>query len=62
MEEEAIIAKAADVLGGRDAALQWLDTPAFGLEWRRPFELFGTPEGRQTVMELLIRMEYCVCS
>lgn len=52
--------KATLVLGSREAAVQWLTSPAMGLNQQRPVDLLATPMGTQLVEELLDRIEYGV--
>lgn len=55
-----MLAKATVVLGSREAAVQWLTTPAMGLDQQKPIDLLVTPVGTQLVEELLDRIEYGV--
>lgn len=55
-----VVAKATVVLGTREAAVQWLTSPAIGLEQQKPIDLLATPMGTQLVEELLDRIEYGV--
>lgn len=55
-----VVAKASVVLGSREAAVQWLTSPAIGLEQQKPIDLLATPMGTQLVEELLDRIEYGV--
>lgn len=55
-----VLAKAEDVLGSREAALEWLRRKAIGLEGHRPLDLMETPQGAEIVKTLLGRMEYGV--
>jgi len=57
-----VLAKAEEVLGTREAALDWLSSEAIGLEGRRPLDLLQTPQGTEIVKTLLERMEYGVYS
>lgn len=62
MDRDEVIAKAAAVLGGRDAAGEWLDRPALGLAGSRPADLMDTADGIAAVAEYLDRIEagvYC---
>jgi putative toxin-antitoxin system antitoxin component (TIGR02293 family) len=55
-----ILAKATDVLGSREAAEQWLERPAIGLNQRRPIDLLATPAGVEMVESFLERLDYGV--
>jgi putative toxin-antitoxin system antitoxin component (TIGR02293 family) len=55
-----ILARATAVLGSLDAAEEWLDRPAIGLNQRRPIDLLSTPAGVELVEELLGRIEHGV--
>jgi putative toxin-antitoxin system antitoxin component (TIGR02293 family) len=55
-----ILAKATDVFGTQQAAEEWLDRPAIGLDQRRPIDLLTTPAGVELVEEYLERLEYGV--
>jgi putative toxin-antitoxin system antitoxin component (TIGR02293 family) len=55
-----LFAKATAVLGARDAAERWFETPAAALDQSCPLDLISTPAGRQMVEDLLGRMEYGV--
>lgn len=55
-----VVAKASVVLGSREAAVQWLTSPAMGLDQQKPIDLLATPMGTQLVEELLDRIEYGV--
>ena len=55
-----ILARATSVFGDRQAAEEWLERPAIGLDQRRPMDLLATPAGLQLVEEFLQRLEYGV--
>ncbi len=55
-----ILAKATAVLGSQEEAEKWLDSPAIGLNQRRPIDLLGTPAGIELVEDFLERLEYGV--
>lgn len=57
-----VLAKAQEVLGSEDEAIQWLKSPAIGLDQRKPIELLTTTAGAEMVETLLQRMEYGVYS
>jgi putative toxin-antitoxin system antitoxin component (TIGR02293 family) len=55
-----IVAKATTVLGTPEAAEQWLERPALGLDGRRPIELLASTAGVGLVEEFLERLEHGV--
>ncbi|HYD32577.1 MAG TPA: antitoxin Xre/MbcA/ParS toxin-binding domain-containing protein [Azospirillaceae bacterium] len=55
-----ILARATEVLGSQEAAEQWLDQPAIGLNQRRPIDLLATPAGVEIVEDFLTRLEFGV--
>lgn len=55
-----VFSKAEEVLGSRDDAERWLDSPAIGLNSRRPIELMASPQGAELVRTLLDQMAYGV--
>ena len=55
-----ILAKAASIFGSKEAAEQWLERPAIGLNQRKPIDLLATPAGVELVEEFLVRLEYGV--
>lgn len=55
-----IVAKATTVLGSREAAEQWLERSALGLDGRRPIELLASTAGVGLVEEFLQRVEHGV--
>jgi len=55
-----VLAKATDVLGNQEAAEEWLNSPAIGLDQHRPLELLSTAVGAEMVERLLGRIEYGV--
>lgn len=58
--ERALLAKATEVFGSRQAAKTWFNTPAMALDYKRPAELLATPAGAQSVERLLWQLEYGV--
>ena len=50
------------VLGTRELAQAWLNTPALALDGQIPVDLLGNETATQSVMDLLIRIEYGVYS
>jgi putative toxin-antitoxin system antitoxin component (TIGR02293 family) len=55
-----VLAKATAVFGSKEEAEQWLETPATGLDQRRPIDLLATPAGVELVEDFLVRLEYGV--
>lgn len=55
-----ILAKATEVLGGRDDAERWLMREAMGLDGARPIDLLRTVQGAELVKEFLGRLEHGV--
>lgn len=55
-----ILARATTVFGTQQAAEQWLERPAIGLNERRPIDLLATQAGVDVVEEFLARLEYGV--
>lgn len=53
---------AIHVLGMRELAQAWLNTPALALDGQIPVDLLGNETATQSVMDLLIRIEYGVYS
>ena len=57
-----LVGKAAKVLGGIEAARQWLNSPQFGLGGAVPLDYVETEIGAREVENLLGRVEYGVYS
>jgi putative toxin-antitoxin system antitoxin component (TIGR02293 family) len=57
---ESVRALAKEVLGSAEAANEWLNTEAMGLEFRKPIDLVSTSPGAEAVKTLLQRMRYGV--
>lgn len=57
---ESVRALAKEVLGSPEAANEWLNTGAMGLEFRKPIDLLSTSPGAEAVKTLLQRMKYGV--
>ncbi len=55
-----LLAKAQQVIGTREDAIEWFSQPAIGLNSRRPVELAVTADGASTVRTRLERMEHGV--
>jgi putative toxin-antitoxin system antitoxin component (TIGR02293 family) len=57
---ESVRAMAEEVLGTAEAANDWLNAEAMGLEFRKPIDLLSTSPGAEAVKTLLQRMRYGV--
>lgn len=55
-----VLSKAEEVLGDRQLAVNWMTSPAMGLEGRAPIDLLTTQMGFELVEDFLTRMEYGV--
>ncbi|MEX3897835.1 antitoxin Xre/MbcA/ParS toxin-binding domain-containing protein [Paraburkholderia sp. BR10954] len=55
-----VTAKAIGVLGSKEAAKHWLATPAIALDRCRPLDLLHDPNGVESVMTLLVRIDHGV--
>jgi putative toxin-antitoxin system antitoxin component (TIGR02293 family) len=55
-----ILTRATTLFGSQDAAEQWLEQPAIGLDQRHPIDLMTTPAGMKLVEGFLGRIEYGV--
>lgn len=55
-----ILTKAEDVFGDAGEAERWMNTPAMGLEGRKPIDLITTQVGYELVDDFLTRMDHGV--
>jgi putative toxin-antitoxin system antitoxin component (TIGR02293 family) len=55
-----VIERATEILGSREAAENWFNSPQLGLGWNRPVDLLATPEGTEMVETLLGRIYFGV--
>lgn len=55
-----VLEKAADVLGSRELAEQWMVKPARGLDGEVPIDLISNSVGYELVTDFLTRIEYGV--
>lgn len=55
-----ILALATSIFGSQEDAELWLDSPAMGLDHRRPIDLLATPAGVELVETFLGRLQYGV--
>lgn len=58
----SVLSRAEEVLGDRQRAVNWMTSPAMGLEGRVPLDLLTTQMGFELVEDFLTRMEYGVYS
>ena len=57
-----VIAKAQDVLGGRNKAVRWMSSPNLALGNESPMSLLDTSAGEHEVLAVLDRIEFGVYS
>lgn len=57
-----VMARGATIFGSKEAALDWLNTPAIALDGACPIDLMATSAGNELVKDLLTRLEYGVYS
>lgn len=55
-----ILGRATEIFGSREAAEDWMSTPALGLDNRRPIDLLATAIGVEAVEDYLTRIDYGV--
>jgi putative toxin-antitoxin system antitoxin component (TIGR02293 family) len=55
-----ILGRATEIFGSRAEAEAWLNSPAIGLDQRRPIDLLATAVGVEAVEDYLTRIEYGV--
>ena len=55
-----VLSKATQVFGSQERAEQWLNSPALGLDRKRPIDLLTTSAGAELVETHLTRLEYGV--
>lgn len=55
-----VLGRATDILGSKEDAEVWMNTPAIGLDRRKPIDLLATAVGLEAVEAYLTRMEYGV--
>jgi putative toxin-antitoxin system antitoxin component (TIGR02293 family) len=59
-DEAAVINRAVEVIGDKRDAMRWMGTPIRALDYATPVSLLSTRKGRQTVTEVLGRLEHGV--
>lgn len=57
---ESVVDRATEVLGSKDAALRWLNSPVRSLNHATPLSLLDTPQGKEAVLTVLGRLEHGV--
>jgi putative toxin-antitoxin system antitoxin component (TIGR02293 family) len=57
---DSVTEMAIRTFGSDAAAEQWLSTPAIALNGFRPLDLLHHSEGVERVIDLLVRIDYCV--
>lgn len=55
-----ILGRATEVFGSQEAAENWLNRPAIGLDQRKPIDLLATAVGVEAVQDYLTRIDYGV--
>ncbi|MCY4260569.1 MAG: DUF2384 domain-containing protein [Rhodobacteraceae bacterium] len=55
-----VLGRATDTLGSREDAEIWMNTPALGLDQRKPIDLLATAVGLEAIEDYLTRIEYGV--
>ncbi|MGD9863515.1 MAG: antitoxin Xre/MbcA/ParS toxin-binding domain-containing protein [Pseudodonghicola sp.] len=53
-----ILARAIEIFGSQETAVDWMTRPAIGLDQRRPMDLIGTAAGVELVEDYLTRIDY----
>ncbi|WP_407660913.1 antitoxin Xre/MbcA/ParS toxin-binding domain-containing protein [Kluyvera cryocrescens] len=59
---ESILGSAEKYFGNVETALNWINTPARGLAYRKPIEMIHSDEDTQAVLNLLGRLGHGVYS
>lgn len=59
-DEAGVLARAVEVIGAKDEALRWMETPVVALDNATPVSLMGSRKGRQAVIQVLGRLEHGV--
>ena len=57
-EDQELLDRAVECFGDLDKALDWLQTPSAALNGLAPVRIAASPEGRQSVLEELGRIEH----
>lgn len=55
-----ILGRATEIFGSKEEAESWMNSPAIGLDQRRPIDLMATAVGTEAVEDYLTRIEYGV--
>lgn len=56
----AILGRASEIFGSLQAAENWMNEPAIGLDQRKPIDLLATSVGVEAVTDYLTRIDYGV--
>jgi uncharacterized protein (DUF2384 family) len=54
---DAVVDRAAEVIGDREEAMRWLGTPVRALGYATPIAAMSKPEGKMQVIMTLARLE-----
>ena len=57
---ELVVGRAIEVIGNKDEALRWLNSPVRALNYATPLSLLDTPQGTKDVLTVLGRLEHGV--
>ena len=60
LDRAEILAKASAILGSREDAERWLESPAIALNRQCPIDLLATRAGAEIVENFLSQLEYGV--
>ena len=55
---QGVLYRASTVLGGLDAAQEWLETPLPAMDGQRPLDLCDTFSGRRLVQQAIAKIEH----
>lgn len=55
-----VLGRAIEVFGSKEDAERWMNTPAIGLDQRKPIDLLATAVGLEAIEDYLTRIEYGV--
>jgi hypothetical protein len=60
IQREAVLKRAIEVIGDREQALRWLDTPLRALDYDTPTSRLNRPGGQADVLRVLTQLEHGV--